>query len=151
VHCQCSGRGTPAYVSALALLVLTGSESALGALPDALQNLLRTARECGLFGFAELADDARALRLSPGGTFGALAECMDDAFLANALAFELRDADTQSEANATLDAFRVLAQARRSGAAMAEHALRRLCVGKPASPLQAFCGAKRLVRVHDTI
>jgi hypothetical protein len=105
--------------------VLTGSERALGAPPDALQNLLMSERERGRFGRAELADAARALGLGPDGTLGVLAEDADDAFLANALAFALRAAGTQPEANAALDAFRVLAQARRSGPAMAEHARRR--------------------------
>jgi hypothetical protein len=56
------------------LLELTGSERALGAPPDALQNLLTSECERGLFGHAELADAARALGLGPGGTPGALAE-----------------------------------------------------------------------------
>jgi hypothetical protein len=38
----------------------------------------------------------------------------------------LRAAGTQSEVNATLDALRIRVQARRSGAAMVNHALRRL-------------------------
>jgi uncharacterized protein YqjF (DUF2071 family) len=44
--------------------VLTGSERALGAPPNALQNLLMSECDCGLFGRAELADAARALRLA---------------------------------------------------------------------------------------
>jgi hypothetical protein len=112
-------------VSGLASLVLAGSDCALGAPTEALQNLLRSARERGLFGFAELADSARALTLGLCCTLGELAENADDAFLVNALAFVLRAAGTQPKANAALDAFRVLAQARCSGAAMAGHSLRR--------------------------
>jgi hypothetical protein len=114
-------------MSGLAFLVLTGSERALDAPLDALQSLLRSARERGLFGFAEIADGARALILSPCGTLDELAENADDAFLANALEFVPRAVGTQLEANTAFDVFRVLAQARRSGAAMAEHALRRTC------------------------
>jgi hypothetical protein len=105
--------------------VLTGSERVLGAPRDALQNLLMSERERGRLGRAELADDARPLGLGPDGTLGALSDDADDAFLGNALAFALRAAVTQPEANAALDALHVLAQARRSGAAMAEHPRRR--------------------------
>jgi hypothetical protein len=131
---RCIGRGMPTYVSELALLVLTGSERGLGAPPDALQNLLMSERERGLFGRADLADAARALGLGPGGMLGALAEDAEDAFLAedaedaflaNTLASVLRAVSTQPEGNAALDAYCLLAQARRSSASMAEHALRR--------------------------
>jgi hypothetical protein len=143
-QCRCTGRETPAYMSGLAFLVLTGSDRALDAPLDALQSLLRSARERGLFGFAELADAARVLILSPCGTLDELEENADDAFLANALVFVLRAAGTQLEANTTFDVFRVLAQVRCSGAAMAEHALRR------ARGLMTLDAAYRALGATDT-
>jgi hypothetical protein len=93
--------------------------------PDGAQSLVIGERERGRFARADIAEAAALLHIGPGGALGVELEHVDDAFLANALAYALRTVRTESDARAALDAFRVLAQARRSPAAMAEHDRRR--------------------------